>query len=407
MEKRELAQAIVARAKSYEQEMIAFLRKMVAIPSESAQEKAVIDLIAAEMRRAGFDEVKLDALGNVHGRVGHGPRVIAVDAHVDTVGVSDRAAWAHDPYTGKVADGYVWGRGAGDQEGGMAAMVYAGRIMKDLGLDDGEFSVWFTGTVQEEDCDGMCWQYILKEGVLRPEFVIVTDSTNCRIHRGHRGRMEIGVTFKGASCHASMPHLGDNALSKMARAVRAVEELAPRLANDAFLGKGTIAPTFAEVKTPSVCAVPDHAFLHLDRRVTTGESADSSLAEVRDALDRAGVAASVELLQYDTPSYTGLRYPVPKYFPTWCLGENDPLIETAVQTYETLFARAPEVTRWTFSTNGVGIMGTSGVPCFGFGPAAEEDAHSVNDRCPIEHLSISAAFYAFFPTLWRDRKPRG
>jgi putative selenium metabolism hydrolase len=401
--RRDLAEKIVARARGYEGAMVDLLRRMVAIPSESTQEKPVIDLIASEMRRSGYDEVKIDALGNVLGRIGSGKRVIAVDAHVDTVGVGDRGAWPHDPYVGKVADGFVWGRGAGDQEGGMAAMVYAGRIMKDLGLDDGDVSVWFTGTVQEEDCDGMCWQYLLKEGVLAPEFVCVTDSTNCRIHRGQRGRMEIGVTIKGASCHASMPERGDNALSKMARAVRAVEEMAPRLADDAFLGKGTIAPTYTEVKTPSLCAIPDHAYLHLDRRVTTGETAASALAEVRGALDRAGIAATVDLLKYDTPSYTGLRYPVDKYFPTWCLGENDPLLRVAVETYETLFRRAPEVTRWTFSTNGVGIMGTSGVPCFGFGPAAEEDAHTVNDRCPIEHLTTSAAFYALLPTVWLGR----
>jgi putative selenium metabolism hydrolase len=285
----------------------------------------------------------------------------------------------------------------------MAAMVYAGRIMKELGLGDGDVTVWFTGTVQEEDCDGMCWQYILREGIIKPEFVCVTDSTNCRIHRGQRGRMEIGVTIKGASCHASMPERGDNALSKMARAVRVVEELAPRLADDPFLGKGTIAPTYSEVKTPSLCAVPDHAYLHLDRRVTTGETAEAALAQVRGALEGAGIAAKVELLKYDTPSYTGLRYPVDKYFPTWCLGENDPLLGVAVETYETLFRRAPEVTRWTFSTNGVGIMGACGVPCFGFGPAAEEDAHTVNDRCPIEHLSTSAAFYALLPTVWLGR----
>ncbi len=403
MSRRDLAEKVVARARAYEGAMVDFLRRMVAIPSESTHEKPVIDLVASEMRRAGFDEVKVDALGNVLGRVGRGKRVIAIDAHVDTVGVGDRDAWPHDPYVGKVADGFVWGRGAGDQEGGMAAMVYAGRILKDLGLDDGDVSVWFTGTVQEEDCDGMCWQYLLKEGVLRPEFVCVTDSTNCRIHRGQRGRMEIGVTFKGASCHASMPERGENALSKMARAVRAIEDLAPRLANDAFLGKGTIAPTYTEVKTPSRCAIPDHAYLHLDRRVTTGETAASALAEVRGVLDRAGIAATVELLRYDTPSYTGLRYPVDKYFPTWCLGEDDPLLRVAVETYETLFRRAPEVTRWTFSTNGVGIMGTSGVPCFGFGPAAEEDAHTVNDRCPIAHLTTSAAFYALLPTVWLGR----
>ena len=80
-----------------------------------------------------------------------------IDAHVDTVGVGERSEWKQDPYKGKVADGKVWGRGAGDQEGAIPAMAYAAKILRDLKVDMSEFSLLLTFTVMEEDCDGLCW----------------------------------------------------------------------------------------------------------------------------------------------------------------------------------------------------------------------------------------------------------
>ncbi len=139
-------------------------------------------------------------MGNLLGQVGKpgkGKKLIAIDAHVDTVGVGERSEWKHDPYKGKVADGKVWGRGAGDQEGAIPAMVYAAKILRDLKVRPVEFSLLLTFTVMEEDCDGLCWQYIVNEGKIRPDVVVVTDSTDCKILRGQRGRMEIGVTCLG------------------------------------------------------------------------------------------------------------------------------------------------------------------------------------------------------------------
>ena len=192
--------------------MVRFLRDLVAIPSESAEEGPIIERIGRELRAVdAFDRVWTDKLGNLLARVGRPGRnkkLLAIDAHVDTVGVGDLAEWKHDPYRGKVARGKVWGRGAGDQAGAIPAMVYAGRIIRDLQLDLSEYCLLLTFTVMEEDCDGLCWQYLVKEGKLRPDAVVVTDSTNCQIFRGHRGRMEIGVTCKGKSCHGSMPHRG-------------------------------------------------------------------------------------------------------------------------------------------------------------------------------------------------------
>jgi putative selenium metabolism hydrolase len=398
--------AFLDAAKKYEKPMVRFLREMVAIPSESAEERPVIERIQQEVEATGaFDKVWVDGLGNLLGLVGKpgkGKKLIAIDAHVDTVGVGERSEWKHDPYQGKVADGKVWGRGAGDQEGAIPAMVYAAKILRDLKVDLSEFALLMTFTVMEEDCDGLCWQYIVQEDKIRPDVVVVTDSTDCKILRGQRGRMEIGVTCLGRSCHGSMPEKGDNAVYKIAKIVREVEALNDRLRSDDFLGKATITVSYIDCKTPSLCAVPGQAYIHLDRRLTVGDTKRSAVAEVKDAIKRAGVQAKVEVLRYARPSYTGLVYETEKYFPMWCEPEDGLPVRAAVKAHHEVLGKPPIVHRWTFSTNAVSIAGMFGIPCVGFGPAPESVAHTVNDSVPIEHLVNCAAFYAAFGPSYCD-----
>ena len=388
-------------ARARETEMVAFLRSIISLPSPSGEEEAVARRIEQEMRECGFDEVKIDGLGNVLGRVGHGPRVMAFDAHIDTVGVSDPSRWECDPFTGKVQDGLVYGRGAVDQKAGMAAMVHAGAIMKEQGLLEG-IQVWMVGSVMEEDCDGLCWHYILQEGVLKPELVVSTEPTNLRLNRGQRGRMEIRVRVKGRSCHGSMPHLGDNAVYKIAPAITAIEQLNDQLPDHPFLGKATCAISWIGCQTPSLCAVPDQAEFHIDRRLTVGETRESALAEVEAALAAAGVKAEVFTLTYREEAWTGLVYPMDKYYPTWIMQEDHPALTAARGAYAAVLGRAPEVSRWNFSTNGVSITGLHGVPCFGLGPGPEEIAHTVNEHVPIDHIVQACAVYAALPRAWAD-----
>ncbi len=388
---------IAQKARDYEQRTAEFLMDMVRIPSYSCQEKDVVLRIKQEMDKAGFDEVRIDGLGNVIGRVGSGPRVIAFDAHIDTVGTGDLTAWqGGGPFEPRIADGAVWGRGTVDQEGGMASMVCAGGIIKELGLAEG-LTVLFTGTVMEEDCDGLCWQYLIKEGKIKPELVVITEPTNMNIYRGHRGRMEIRVTFLGRSCHGSAPERGDNAIYKASRAALEIEKLNAKLKDDPFLGKGTVTVTQMTSSSPSLCAVADGATLHLDRRLTLGEARDGAVSEVRAAVKMAGLFESdfkVEVLQYAEPAYTGLVYPTEKYYPTWAMPEDSPFLKQAVEAYQGVLGRKPLVDKWTFSTNGVATAGMHGIPTLGLGPGNEVYAHAPNERCPLEHLSGAAAFYA-------------
>jgi putative selenium metabolism hydrolase len=395
------AQDVAARADRETPGLVRFLRDMIAIPSESGEERGVIERIRHEMERLGFDEVRVDGLGNVLGRVGDGPTVIAIDGHVDTVGVGDRATWARDPYAAEIRDGVVFGRGASDQEGGVAASVYGAYIARELGLLDG-CQLWVTGTVMEEDCDGLCWQYILKEKVLAPEVVVLTEPTTLGVYRGHRGRMEMEIHTGGRSCHGSAPERGVNAIYRMAPVLADIERLNDALERhaDPFLGKGSVTVSHIRSTSPSLCAVADGCTIHLDRRLTRGETLEHAVAELEalDSVERAG--GRVTVLDYERPSYTGLVYPARKYYPTWTMAEDHGAVVAATRAAEEALGRPPVVGRWSFSTNGTATCGLFGIPTIGFGPANEVHAHTPDDQCPIGDLTLAARFYAAFPSRY-------
>ena len=390
-------------ASEYTPQMVQFLREMIAIPSESTQEQAVVQRVKHEMECAGFDEIRIDGLGNILGRVGSGSRVIAMDAHLDTVGVGDPASWPHDPYQGRVSDDVIFGRGASDMEGAMAAMVYGAKIIKRLGLD-GDYQLWVTGTVMEEDCDGLCWQYILQEGVLNPEVVVITEPTNLGVYRGHRGRMELEVRVTGKSAHGAHPELGVNAVYRMAPIIKEIEALNQAFADraDPFLGKGSCTISDIRSTSPSLCAVADSCTIHVDRRLTTGDTLERAVKELEDLPSVKAVGATVHVLDYSRAAYTGLTYPVKKYYPTWVMDEDHASVVAAMRTAEAVLGTKPRLHRWGFSTNGVSTCGLFGIPTVGFGPANEIHAHTTIDQCPIDHLTKAAQFYALFPKQYLE-----
>ncbi|MCT4688404.1 YgeY family selenium metabolism-linked hydrolase [Vallitalea sp.] len=389
------------KANEYEKQMTRFLRDLIAIPGESCREEKVIKRIEKEMKEVGFEEVRFDNMGNILGFMGSGETLIAYDAHIDTVGLGEMSNWNFDPYEGYENDEEIGGRGSSDQLGGIVSSVYGARIMKDLGLINDKCKVLVTGTVQEEDCDGLCWQYIINEDKIKPEFVVITEPTNGNIYRGHRGRMEIRVDVKGVSCHGSAPERGDNAIYKMAEIIEEVKELNDRLHYDEFLGKGTLAVSEIFFNSPSRCAVADMCAISIDRRLTDGETYESALDEIRQLSKVKEYEAVVSMYKYTRPSWTNLTYPTDCYFPTWVIPEDSSPTKAMVKAYEGMFGK-PKVDKWTFSTNGVSIMGRYNIPCIGFGPGKEEEAHAPNEKTWKADLVRCAAVYAALPTMYLE-----
>ncbi len=369
------------------------LSKLVKIKSLSMGEKEVQLELKRQMEEAGFDEVKIDGLGNVIGRIGNGKKILAIDGHMDTVDFGNLENWDFDPLSGEIKDGFVYGRGSVDQEGGPAAFVTAGRILKELGFDK-DLTIYFTGTVMEEDCDGLCWKYIVEEDKIKPDFAISTEPTNLNIYRGHRGRMEIEVTFKGVSCHGSAPERGKNAIYMASKACLEIEKLNENLKYDEFLGKGTAALSEFVSGSPSLCAVADYAKIHIDRRLTWGETKETALAEIEEIVK--DMDAKVEVLYYEETAYTGNKYGMEKYYPTWKIPEDHPVVKIGVDTFKELMNKEPIVDKWTFSTNGVTMNGIYGIPMIGFGPGNEIYAHAPNEKVPVEDLKVASAFYALY-----------
>jgi len=380
-------------AEKYQNYTAGNLSNLVKIKSISTSEQGVAAELKRQMEEAGFDEVWIDGLGNVIGRIGKGKKIIALDGHIDTVDFGNMDNWDFDPLSGAIEDSFVKGRGSVDQKGGPAAFVTAGKIIKELGLDK-DVTIYFTGTVMEEDCDGLCWKYIVEEDKIKPDFVISTEPTNLNIYRGQRGRMEIEVSFRGLSSHGSAPERGKNAIYMASKLCLDLEKLNGQLKKDDFLGKGSLTVTEFVSGSPSLCAVADYARIHIDRRLTWGETKESAVAEIEKLI--ANVDAKVEVLRYEETAYTGLRYGMEKYYPTWKIDEDSVIVKSAVSAFAGLFDKQPLIDKWTFSTNGVTINGYYGIPVIGFGPGNEIFAHAPNEKVPVSDLVAASAFYAAF-----------
>ena len=382
------------KARSYEERIVRFLRDMIAIPAESGKESDRCERVYREYESLGFDEVFFDSLGSVVGRIGSGDLKILFDGHIDCVGVGDLNNWDFDPFAGKLENGEVWGRGAVDELPAIAAMAYGAKILKDRGIPD-EVSLYLTASVMEEDCDGYCMHHLIENEGIRPDLVVLGEPTDLNVYRGQRGRMEATITTHGVSAHGAHASRGVNALYKMAPIISDVEALNEGLADDDFLGKGSVIVSFIECTSPSLNAVPDSARIYIDRRLTVGETQEIAMAELQ-ALPNLG-DAEVELLKYDSVSWRGTRAQQDKYYPTWVLEEDHHLVQGVAAAATEVLGDRPKISRWHFSTNGVATMGLYGIPTIGYAPGLEELAHTTEERVKVDDLVKATAVYSRIP----------
>jgi putative selenium metabolism hydrolase len=215
--------------------------------------------------------------------------------------------------------------------------------------------------------------------------------------------MEIKVATKGISCHGSAPERGDNAIYKIAPILQELRALNENLHVDPFLGKGSLTVSEIFFTSPSRCAVADGCWISVDRRLTDGETWEMALVQIRNLPAVKEGKAEVSMYEYDRPSYTGLVYPTECYFPTWVLSADHPACGSLVDAYRGLFRDEPLVDKWTFSTNAVSVMGRYNIPCIGFGPGHEDQAHAPNEKTWKDELVKAAAMYAMIPLLYTSK----
>jgi putative selenium metabolism hydrolase len=376
------------------QNLAAFLRDLVRIPSPSTEEEDVAQRIVRELQTLDFPEISVDSLGNVIARIGSGDGpTLMFNAHMDTVRVSAPESWSRDPFGADVEDGVLYGLGSCDMKSGLAAMIYGAKLLQDEGVKlDGE--VVIACVVQEEECEGLGTRMLVEESGIRPNWVVIGEPTDLNVSRGQRGRLEMRVTAHGRSAHAANPELGENAISIAARLVFGLEMLAEQLGEDEFLGPGTLAVTDISSSASSRNAIPDRCTLILDRRLTLGENETKALAEVQRVIAREGVDAVVAVTEYHTSSYTGNVCRTREFYPAWVLSADHPLVNSALRAAQTQLKRRPQIVCWGFSTEGVYTAGEAGIPTIGFGPGEEPTAHTADEHVRLSDVYAAAEVYA-------------
>lgn len=375
------------------QSLLGFLKALVQTPSRSGKESSVAALIMDEMRRLGYDEVWMDAAGNVVGRIGSssGP-VLLLDSHMDTVDVAEPQAWTVDPHGAVVTDERLYGLGACDMKGGLAAAVYGAALL--VGRRDtlsGSVLVACVGL--EEPSEGTCTRALIEDLGVRPDWVVIPEPSNLQVVRAQRGHLEMQLSVKGRSAHASTPELGVNAIYAAARVVFGLEILAGQLVDDPFMGPGVLAVTDIASHGASRNALPDRCEMFLDRRLTVGETEAMSLLEVQRVIAREGVDADVRVIEHDITTHTGRVLHARRASLPWAMEERHPLIQTMVQAARS-FGLRPGVTCWPFATEGAYTAGEARIPTVGFGPGDPALVHRSNEYVDLKQVYVAANVYA-------------
>ncbi|MDO8735155.1 MAG: YgeY family selenium metabolism-linked hydrolase [Elusimicrobiota bacterium] len=376
--------------KKFENDCLKFLLKMVSTKSLSKNEKAVSQVVAIEMRKLKYDDVKIDKLGSVIGKIGTGDKKILFDAHIDTVGIADVKQWKTDPFKAVYKNGIIYGRGSCDDKGCVASMVYAGALLKQTALKcrlQKDFTLYVSASVQEEIAEGYGIDLLLKSLKFRPDCVVIGEPSGLKIVRGHKGRAEIKITTKGKSCHASIPDEGENAIYKMLPLIKNIDSLNKKYKITSQLGKPVISVTQIETKNASINTIPDNCSIYIDRRTVENETKQEITDELKNAC---GKNVKIDYLK--------------KFFNAWVLPREHYLVKSAVSSYKKAYKKNTEALLWPFCTNGSFTMGERKIPTIGFGPGEEKFAHVANEQLRFNDVLIAIKFYSIFPLTFSEKK---
>lgn len=369
--------------------VIALCRELVQRQSYSGHEDAVVEQMTQAFDDLNFDDIFTDDYGSVLGHVkGNRPgKVVLLDGHVDTVPVPDQSQWKHNPFGGEVVDGRIYGRGTSDMKGAVCAMIAAAGFFAEDTRRNFAGEIYVSGVVHEECFEGIAARQISRR--IKPDYVVIGEASELNLKRGQRGRAEIVVETFGRPAHSANPRAGVNAVYKMASLIGEINKLKAPV--HPILGEGILELT--DIKSspyPGASVVPDYCRATYDRRLLVGETPASVLQTLQvliAGMKRADAEfeAKVHFASDVQKCYTGEEIRGERFFPGWVLDTNDEFVQACLAGLNTAGLN-PEVTQYSFCTNGSHYAGEAGIKTVGFGPSRENLAHTIDEYIEIDQL---------------------
>ncbi|MFO7917202.1 MAG: YgeY family selenium metabolism-linked hydrolase [Anaerolineae bacterium] len=369
-------------------EVASFCQELVRCPSPSGEEGEVADIVEREMRMLGYDEVRRDALGSVLGVVhgeGEGGATVLVDAHMDVVPATQPEAWRFPPYSAERAEGRIWGRGATDIKGSLAAALVAIGM---LSCDNLAGTVIMSASVGEEAIEGLALGHILeRQGA---DAVVICEPTGLRLGLGHKGRTGLVLEAEGVAAHSSQPEKGVNAVYGMMEAVSRVREIP--LPSDELLGSG-VSELVEMISSPypGTSMVPEGCTVRFDRRLVRGETRESVLAEMEGALE--GLEGlEVRFHQASLDCYTGESFTADDFHPAWALAPTGDVVQKALAALRGV-GQSGDYYFAPYSTNGTSSAAEKDIFTIIYGAGDIAQAHAIDEFVSVEALGEAFCGY--------------
>ncbi len=362
------------------------LKTLISIKSYSGEEREIAYVIRDFLEENGVDKAFIDSYGNVIGVLrGEGNGKIVFEGHMDVVPPGDLEQWRYPPFEPKIVDGKIYGRGASDMKGAIAAMISSITLITKPSAD-----IYYVFVPYEEIAEGVCFSRAIEETLrITPDLVVLGEATGLNVYRGHRGRAVIKITVRGISAHASMPELALNPINSLADIITRLNSIELPVHN--VLGRSTLSPTIIKCEPQSPPMIPDRCEMIIDYRMIPSENKEEIISRIKNAIQRVEGLIGVQYLIDRARMWTGKTITIEHYFPAWIYqGELSLHILSLIKKYNSKAILG----YWRFSTDGVYSAGTRNIPTIGIGPGNEELAHRPNEYVSIKELEASRKIYA-------------
>lgn len=368
-------------------EVLELARRLISIPSDR-EEREIALFLQQYLQKQGIETVlqeaapgRLNVVATLEGSA-PGPTVI-LNGHLDTVPPGD--GWSVPPYAGEVRDDDLYGRGAADMKGAIAAMALAGVMLKrERQPQAGTLMLAF---VADEEIGNQGMNHFLSR-LPQADYAVVGEATNLDIAIAHRGVSRYRLKTYGRSVHASKPKEGINAIVKMARAINVLEEYGRSLEakTHPLLGSPTLSIGTIRGGT-EVNVVPNECTIEIDRRLLPGEVPEEAFEDIRKYL--AGIQAEDPEFKF---SFEQTNCTLPAE-----LAPTHPLVLKAVAAAEMILGRTVRVRPFS-ATCEAALLLAKGIPTIICGPGDIGQAHAVDEHVGVKELALATQVYAHMVT---------
>lgn len=378
------------------EDVLKLTKKLISQKSYSGNEENVSKILKNFFDENGFDEVKVDKYGNTIGIVdGNKPgKTLLFEGHMDTVPIGKISDWDTEPFEPTLKDNKIYGRGASDMKGALAAMAVATAEFAEESKRDFPGKIAVAGVVQEECFEGVASRNISK--IYKPDYVVIGEASQLNLKIGQRGRAEIQIEVFGKPAHSANPEKGINAVYKMCKIIDRIRKMPLNYSEK--LGKGII--ELVDIRSepyPGASVVPEYCIATFDRRLLVNETPESVMEPIKKIINNLKkedpeLDAKAFYTKGTAECFTGEKIEAERFFPGWIFDENEEYIQSI---YNNLKKEGydPEITNYNFCTNGSHYAGEMGIKTIGLGPSKENLAHITNEYISVDDLYKVLDYY--------------